>query len=74
MRKIGGFILPAVIFWGCISDPTEEGLIDNQSSKIEMKGETLSFSNFESYDKAIQDPKEIISLKFPSLAKFLAGL
>ena len=65
--KIGGFILPAAIFWGCISEPTDDRIIEKQMAKIEMLGGTLSFSNFESYENAIQDPNEIQSFDFLSL-------
>lgn len=36
--KIGGFILPAAIFWGCISETTDDRVIENQIAKIEMQG------------------------------------
>ena len=69
LKKIGGLILPAAFLWSCISEPTEDPLAISQEMKVEVIGNTMAFADFESYEKAIRDPKEILSLDFQSFAK-----
>ncbi len=41
----------------------------SQKQKLEVKGNTLSFSDFKFYEQSIQDPQKILSLDFPSIAR-----
>lgn len=69
--KLGGFLLPVAIFWGCISDPNESLSDVTQASKLEVKDNTLSFADFEAYEDAIQNPDEITDLEFGSISRLI---
>jgi hypothetical protein len=63
------FALALLIFGSCISEKDEDPKLISKISNFEVVGQTLSFKDFESYENAILDPKEILSLDFPSIAK-----
>lgn len=69
MKKFGGIFLLGATLSACISDQNEDFLELSQENGVEVRGRTLSFADFESYENAIQDPKEILSLDFQSIAK-----
>lgn len=69
LKNFGGIFLLGITLTACISEQNEEFLELSQEKGIEVRGKTLSFADFESYENAIQDPKEILSLDFQSIAK-----
>lgn len=69
LKNFGGIFLLGATLSACISEQTEDLLEISQENRIEVNGKTLSFADFESYENAIQDPKEILSLDFRSIAK-----
>lgn len=69
LKNFGGIILLGATLSACITDQNEDVSQLSQEKGLEVKGKTLSFADFESYENAIQDPKEILSLDFQSIAK-----
>ena len=69
LKNFGGIFLLGATLSGCISDQNEDFPELSQDKGVEVVGKTLSFADFESYENAIQDPKEILSLDFQSIAK-----
>jgi hypothetical protein len=69
LKNFGGIILLGATLSACITDQNEDFSQPSQERGLEVKGKTLSFADFESYENAIQDPKEILTLDFQSIAK-----
>lgn len=69
IKNFGGIFLLGAALTACITDQNEDFSQLSQEKGVEVRGKTLSFADFESYENAIQDPKEILSLDFQSIAK-----
>ncbi|MBA4299297.1 MAG: hypothetical protein C0433_04195 [Cyclobacterium sp.] len=69
LKNFGGIFLLGATLSACIPDQNEDFSQLSQEKGLEVKGKTLSFADFEYYENAIQDPKEILSLDFQSIAK-----
>lgn len=69
IKNFGRIFLLGASLSACISDQNGDFLQLSQEKGLEVIGKTLSFADFESYESAIQDPKEILSLDFQSIAK-----
>ncbi|SEG14841.1 hypothetical protein SAMN03080598_02657 [Algoriphagus boritolerans DSM 17298 = JCM 18970] len=69
LKNFGGIILLGATLSACIPDQNEDFPELSRDKGVEVVGKTLSFADFESYENAIQDPKEILSLDFYFIAK-----
>lgn len=68
-KNFGGIFLLGITLTACISEQNENFPELSRDKEVEVVGKTLSFADFESYENAIEDPKEILSLDFQSIAK-----
>ncbi|MBN7810119.1 hypothetical protein J0A68_04070 [Algoriphagus sp. H41] len=69
--KFSGFLLTAAIVGSCISDPSESLSDHSTVNKLKIRDNTLNFADFEAYEGAIQNPKQITELDFRSISKLV---
>jgi hypothetical protein len=68
LKNFGGIFLLGASLTACISEQTEDFLELSREKGVEVRGNTLRFTDFESYENAIKNPKEILSLDFRSIS------